>query len=100
MRPTPTVNVHLKYFAMLREIIGKKEEVLGLLEGSTIQDVITKLAEAYGERFTTYVLNSESQLRENLALLRNGEAVQPTMLGATRVRDGDVIVILPPVGGG
>lgn len=70
-------------------------------ERVTVNVVLKTLKGAYGKKFTEYVYDAETgQVRSFLQLLINGRSAS-TMNGLqTIVKDGDVLAILPPVGGG
>ena len=97
------LQLSIRFFTSLREIIGKREETLSFQEGErvTVNVVLKTLKEAYGKKFTEYVYDAETgQVRSFLQLLVNGRSAS-TMNGLqTIVKDGDVLAILPPVGGG
>jgi len=70
-------------------------------ERVTVNVVLKTLKGVYGKKFTEYVYDAETgQVRSFLQLLVNGRSAS-TMNGLqTIVKDGDVLAILPPVGGG
>ena len=70
-------------------------------ERITVNVVLKTLKGAYGKKFTEYVYDTETgQVKSFLQLLINGRSAS-TMNGLqTIVKDGDVLAILPPVGGG
>jgi molybdopterin converting factor subunit 1 len=81
------VKVRLLYFAVLREIAGRSEEVVELPEGSRAGDVWQRL-------------------RDEHAALR--DYIQPPMIAVNEsyvgvdelLRDGDELAFIPPVAGG
>ena len=97
------MQVYVRFFTSLRETVGKKEETLKFLEGEiiTIDKVLKTLAQCYGESFVEYVYDSKTgEVRGFLQFLVNGKSAS-TMKGLeTELTDGDVLAILPPVGGG
>jgi MoaD family protein len=97
------LRVSVRFFTSLREIVDKREETLEFPDGEkvTVDTVIKMLAQRYGSRFVEYVYDSKSgAVRGFLQFLINGKGAS-TMNGLqTSLRDGDVLAILPPVGGG
>lgn len=87
----------------LKEITGKSEENLTLKDtkSTTIKGVLNILAERYGKDFVEYVYDPENgQVKIFLQFLVNGKSA-PTSRGlSTRLADGDVLVIMPPIAGG
>jgi len=82
-----SVNVRLLYFAVLRDITGKREAALSLPAGTRASDVW-------------------QQLRRDYAQL--ADYAQPPMIAVnetyatadTVLRDGDELAFIPPVAGG
>jgi len=97
------LHVSVRFFTSLREIVDKREETLEFPDGSkvTVDTVLKVLAQRYGKRFVEYVYDGDTgQVRGFLQFLVNGTSAS-TMNGLqTELRDGDVLAILPPVGGG
>lgn len=97
------MQVSVRFFTSLREIVDKKEEILKLAEGAkvTVETVLKTLAQRHGKHFVEYVYDSKTgEPRGFLQFLVNGKSVS-TMNGMeTALEDGDVLAILPPVGGG
>jgi molybdopterin synthase sulfur carrier subunit len=97
------LQVSVRFFTSLREVTNKKEETLKLPEGEkvTVEVVLKTLAQRYGNRFVEYVYDRKTgEVRSFLQFLINGKSTS-TMNGLeTELEDGDVLAILPPVGGG
>ena len=97
------MKVSVRFFTMLRELIGKKEETLFFPKGEivTVHMVLKKLAEKYGEGFVEYVYDSRTgEPRGFLQFLVNGRSVYSPKELDEELVDGDVLAIIPPVGGG
>lgn len=95
-----TIVVSTKYFAALREIVGTESEEIAIPTDSTVKDFITHLSEKYGRKFSSYVFGENGNLRRSLAVVVNLEKVNHKSLGSTILREGDAVVILPPISGG
>ncbi len=97
------MQVSVRFFTSLREIVGKREETLSFSEGEkvTIGLVLAELRKIYGKKFIDYVYDTRTgQVKSFLQLLVNGRSAS-TMDGLqTVLKDGDVLAVLPPVGGG
>ena len=91
--------VRTRYFAMLREDTGVREEELELPEGSTLTDFIEFLVEKY-EGLRRVLFDEKGEFREGFMVAHNAETVPRIKLGSRKLKDGDEIVILPPIGGG
>ncbi len=88
---------------MLREITNKKEEILQFpeTESVTVDKVLKNLQEHYGRAFTNYVYDHRTgEVRGILQFLVNGKSVLANQGLQSELQDGDVLAIIPPVGGG
>jgi molybdopterin synthase sulfur carrier subunit len=98
-----TLQVSVRFFTSLREIVGKKEESLEFPENekATVNTVLKTLKQRYGKRFVEYVYTPETgEVRSFLQFLVNGKSATTLNGLETELQDGDVLAILPPVGGG
>ncbi len=97
------MQVSVRFFTSLREITDKQEETLKFPEDEkvTVEVVLKTLSQRYGEPFVEYVYDRKAgEVRSFLQFLVNGKSAT-TMNGLeTELEDGDVLAILPPVGGG
>jgi sulfur-carrier protein len=97
------VEVKVRFFTNLREIVNKREEPLTFSSGEkvTVDLVLKTLAQKYGKPFTEYVYNGKTEQPKNfLQFLVNGTSTSTLNGLETELKDGDVLAILPPVGGG
>jgi MoaD family protein len=97
-----SLQISVRFFTILREIIGKKEETLQFSKNQkvTVNTVLEKLSEQYGKAFREYVYDSNGEVKGFLQLLVNGRSLSKTEGLNPELSDGDVIAILPPVSGG
>jgi molybdopterin synthase sulfur carrier subunit len=82
---------------------GKKEQTLKFRdeETVTVNTVLKKLAKSYGKGFAEYVFDSRTgEAKGFLQFLVNGRSVSTLDGLNTRLSNGDVLAIIPPVGGG
>jgi molybdopterin synthase sulfur carrier subunit len=96
----PPVEVEVKFYAMLRDIAGKKAETVSLLLKSSVRDLLDLLVARYGEEFERYIYDAEKQLRSYLSYMLNGININSLDGFDTMLKEGDVLSLLPPVGGG
>ena len=94
------MEVEVRFYAMLREVAGKKAERVVLPPKSSVGDLIDLLVERYGDEFARYVYDSEKQVRSFLSYMLNGVNINSLDRFDTMLKDGDVLALLPPVGGG
>ena len=96
------MQISIRYFTTLREIIGKKEEQLTFPENqkTTITIVLKTLSDKYGKPFIEYVYDTDGKIKNTLQLLINGTNISVLEQQETTLQNGNVLAILPPVSGG
>jgi molybdopterin synthase sulfur carrier subunit len=97
------VHVSVRFFTILREITGKKEEILEFSrrKAVTVDSVLERLAVLHGKSFVEYVYDHKTnEVRGFLQFLINGRSISSFEGLNTKLSDGDVLAIIPPVGGG
>jgi sulfur-carrier protein len=97
------LQVSIRFFTSLREIVGKKEETLKFPESDrvTVNAVLKNLRQRYGNRFAEYVYDRKTgEVKGFLQFLINGKSATTLNGLETVLEEGDVLAILPPVGGG
>jgi len=97
------LKVAVRFFAALRELIGKKVEFLEFSDSEeiTVEKVFKRLNKLYKDKFIQYVFDEKTgEVKDYLTLLVNGRNITALNDMKTRLMDGDVLAILPPVGGG
>lgn len=84
---SPSITITVRYFAILRDLLGKGEERLTVPEGTTvgaIYPMVTGDDPRYG------------RLRRSMMLMVNHDYVEDDR----ELRDGDELAFIPPVSGG
>jgi molybdopterin synthase sulfur carrier subunit len=94
------MKVEVKFFTSLREITGKKVDQIQLQEAITVKGLIKVLSEKYGKEFKEYIYDKNGETQEFLSFLIRGKNINKMQGFETKLKDQDVIAILPPVGGG
>ncbi len=95
-----TFKITARFFTTLREIAGRKEDHIEFSKTATVDSLLKQLSKKYGKEFDDYMFDELGDVRGHLQILINGQSVT-TMRGLkTRLKEGDQVAILPPVGGG
>ena len=92
--------MEVRLFANLRELAGQRAVVEETHSGASVGEVLQKICERFGTKFREQVLDKRGQPNENIKVLLNGHHILFLNGTATKLKDGDVIAIFPPVGGG
>ena len=95
------MKVKVKFFALVRELTGKREETVDLDDHATVRVLLDKLVKEYGEKFGEYLFDPVSkQPRGHLQFLIDGRNITLMQGLDTTLQEGCSFAILPPVGGG
>lgn len=96
------MEIKVRFFTILREITNKREEPLTVANPkATVSTVLKLLSEKYGKPFIDYVFDAKTgQVKGFLQFLINGKSTSTLNGLETTLGNGDVLAILPPVGGG
>ena len=94
------MKVKVRFFTKLREITKRKEEEFEVEDSLTVRHFLKILTERYGCEFEEYVWDRFGRPHGHLQFLVNGKNIRSMCGLETKLKDGDTLVILPPVGGG
>jgi molybdopterin synthase sulfur carrier subunit len=94
------MKVTVKFFTTLREIVGEPQKQIELSEAVTVDELLRQLGERYGEKFTRYIYDEKGMVRGHLHFLINGKSITTQQGLKTKLKENDILAILPPVGGG
>ena len=90
--------VKLKFFTLLREAAGTKDDQIS--EDLTLEDLLEKIQHRYNPKFTKALFNENGQLKTIYQIVINGRTVNPEKSLKRVLTSSDSISFLPPVGGG
>ena len=94
------MKVEVRFFTSLREITGYKVNKILLQNSSTVEELLTLLSEKHGKNFREYIYNKEGEVQGFLSFLVNDKNINIMQGFDTKLKEDDVVAILPPVGGG
>ena len=93
-------NVRVRYFGMLRDIVGNREERLDINDSSGVDELIKILSEKYGAGLSKFLFDNRGRLRNGLAFAVNGDTTDSKHLSQVKCKNVREFVILPPISGG
>ncbi len=96
------MKVTVDYLGSIKQILGLKQaEQIELKEDSSVGDLLTLLAEKYGEPFKKAVYEPKGlDLKPHHILSVNGLLLNQLSGIETKLNDGDRVVVMPVVTGG
>ncbi|KUG20419.1 MAG: MoaD family protein [Methanomicrobiaceae archaeon] len=92
------MKVNLRFFARFRELIGTEVEV-DAEDGATVADAIRQACAGSPEGRAA-IFSDSGTFQEHVILMLNGKRLDAGIAADTKVADGDLIAVFPPVAGG
>ena len=93
--------VKVRTILTLKTIMGSGEIGLPVADGSTLVQLIVTLVNRYGDDLASHLYEPNSKnLRSYIRLMVNGRDIAFLEEMKTVLRNGDEVLILPPVSGG
>ncbi|MBC7130874.1 MoaD family protein [Candidatus Bathyarchaeota archaeon] len=96
------MRVKVEYIGHIRQLIGSgKEDEVDLPEGACLADLLTLLADKYGENFRKAVYEpGGADVTPNFMVLVNGYLINQLNGVKTKLKHGDHVVLTSVVSGG
>jgi MoaD family protein len=89
--------IKLRVFYELIDILGAHETEI---DAENIEDLLNKILQKYGERAERAIMNNKREFHEHFLVYVNNGYVKRESYSKTKLNDGDVVMLIPPVGGG
>ena len=83
--------------AMFKEAAGKREVMQELHDGASLKVLLDRLAHEYGKDFNQIIDPHTGQITTDALVMLNGQGMRKTDV---QIKDGDVVMISVPIGGG
>jgi len=95
------LKIKVRYFTTLRELARTTEEEIEMENGTTLVDLLEKIVLKYGEAAFNYLYDRKNgAVDPSLQFLVNGVSIRNLQGIRTELKDGNVVAIVPPIGGG
>jgi len=89
------VKVRVKLFATLKEVFGSGEREVDLGEGANIKDLLDTLCDS--SQCRQKVFDDSGKLATRIQIMKNRLPIQSFDGISTRLEEGDVVSIIPPM---
>ena len=95
------IQVKVHTILNFKKILGRGDIDLTMKKGSTVKDVLRTMVETFGEPLSAQLYDSGGDLFPYIRLMVNGRDIAFLEKKIeTALKEGDEMLILPPVGGG
>ena len=85
----------------LKQVVGQRLTEIDLPQGSTVEDFLTYLRERWGDKLSTRLFDPDSgAVLPYVRIMVNGQTIHFLEGMETPLKEGDEVLILPPVSGG
>lgn len=92
--------VEIRFYGELYEITKMKEYVVRISEDLTLYELIEILSRKLGTEISRVLLDENGRIKSRYAVLINGSALRENDAKSVKIKDDDIIAILPPAVGG
>ena len=95
------IKITLHTILGLKQVTGQRLTEIDLPQGSTVEDFLTYMKERWGDRLSTRLFDPDSgAVLPYVRIMVNGQTIQFLEGMNTQLKEGDEVLILPPVSGG
>lgn len=94
------MKVNLKFLASIREIAGAHEIQFEINPGSTVESLLEILESRFGAEFKEAVGKPFEDKNPKIMFIVNGRDIDFLKGPRTELKEGDTVVLIPPVAGG
>ena len=85
----------------LKQVIGQRLTEIDLPQGSTVEDFLTYVRERWGDELSARLFDPDSgAVLPYVRVMVNGQTIRFLEGMETPLKEGDEVLILPPVSGG
>lgn len=89
--------ITVRFYTTLKEKVGKGTVEL---EAKNVANALEELKEQFGTKFTEQLYDPSGKIKDYYILLLSGHTVYREEIKKTKVKEGDILHIFPPIAGG
>ena len=93
------LRVKVRYFTTLRELAGTAEDEIEIEDAAPLSRLVEEIASGYGKEARSYLYHEE-EIDPSIYFLVNGKSARMLSGKETKLKNGDIVAIIPPIGGG
>ena len=95
------MKVKVEYLGFIRNMLSKRTEELELCEGTSLQQLLSKLSERYGAEFKKQVYESgQKDVKYGFVVTVNGVLMDQLHGVETLLKNGDNVILMSLMSGG
>ena len=95
------MKVKVEYLGMIKNLLNKRVEELELTEGTTLQELLSKLSNLYGTPFKKEVFEpGQKDVKTGFVVTVNGVLMGQLQGVETVLKNGDHIIVMSLMSGG
>jgi sulfur-carrier protein len=95
------ITVKIRTILTIKQVLGKGELEFSIPEQSTLSDLVALLVGRWGDELSSLILDPRSHaVLPHIRFMVNGRDIAFLNRMETVLRDGDEVLMLPPVSGG
>jgi len=89
--------IKLRVFYELIDVLGAHETEIN---AENVEDLLNTILKKYGERAERAIMNNRKEFHEHFLVYVNNAYVKRENYSKLKLNNGDVVMLIPPVGGG
>ncbi len=94
------MKVNVKFLASIREIVDAHQIWFEIRSGDTVESLLEILKSRFGTAFKDAVGKPSEDENSKIRILVNGRDIDFLQGAKTELKEGDTVVLIPPVAGG
>lgn len=94
------MKVSVKFLASIREIVGSHEILFEISSGDSVESLLEILKSRFGAALKDAVGKPFEDENPKIRILVNGRDIDFLQGEKTELKEGDTVVLIPPVAGG